>query len=93
MVDEVNKAINSKIKPLLAEHNGDIELVNITNGVVEVKLLGACSGCPSARFTMEELVSSTLKEIPGVKDIQMVNPISNEILDFARKLLKAHENK
>lgn len=88
MVDKINNAINTKIKPLLAEHNGDIELVKVTDGVVHVKLLGACSGCPSARFTMEDLVSTVLKEIPEVKEVKMVNPISNEILDFARQLLR-----
>ncbi|MDS0527887.1 NifU family protein [Clostridium sp. SHJSY1] len=88
MVDKINNAINNRIKPLLAEHNGDIQLVKITNGVVYVKLLGACSGCPSARFTMEDLVSTVLKEIPEVKEVQLVSPISDEILDFARQLLR-----
>lgn len=88
MVDEINNAINIKIRPLLAEHNGNIELVKVNDGVVEVKLLGSCSGCPSARFTMEELVASVLKEISGVKDVQMANPISREMLDFARQLLR-----
>lgn len=88
MLDEINNAINSKIRPLLAEHNGDIELAKVNDGVVYVKLLGACSGCPSARFTMEELVSSVLKEIPEVKDVKMADPISSEMLDFARQLLR-----
>lgn len=88
MVNEINNAINAKIRPLLAEHNGDIELVKVEDGVAYVKLLGACSGCPSARLTIEELVASVLKEIPEVKDVQQVDPISNEMLDFARQLLR-----
>ncbi|ABR34268.1 NifU family protein [Clostridium beijerinckii] len=88
MIDEINNVINTKIKPLLAEHNGDIELVEVNNGVAYVKLLGACSGCPSARFTMEELISCVLKEIPEIKDVQLVDPISREMLDFARQLLR-----
>ncbi len=87
MVDKINNAINTKIKPLLAEHNGDIELVEVRDGVAYVKLLGACSGCPSARFTMEEVISCVLKEIPEIKDVQLVDPISREILNFARELL------
>ena len=87
MVDEINNAINTRIKPLLAEHNGDIELVEVNNGVAYVKLLGACSGCPSARFTMEEVISCGLKEIPEIKDVQLVDPISREMLNFARELL------
>ncbi|OOM74163.1 NifU family protein [Clostridium sp. BL-8] len=88
MVDKINDAINTKIKPLLAEHNGNIELVEVKDGVAYVKLLGACSNCPSARFTMEELVTGVLKEIPGVKDVQMADPISREMLDFAIQLLR-----
>lgn len=88
MVDKINNVINTKIKPLLAEHNGDIELIKVNDGVVYVKLLGACSGCPSARFTMEDLVSTVLKEVPEVKEVKMVNPISDEMLDFARQLLR-----
>lgn len=88
MVDKINSVINTRIKPLLAEHNGDIELVKVSDGVAYVKLLGACSGCPSARFTMEDLVSTVLKEIPEVKEVKMANPMSNEILEFARQLLR-----
>jgi len=84
---EINKAMDTKIRPLLAEHNGDIELVNVNDGMVQVKLLGACIGCPSARFTMEELVTNVLMDVPGVKKVKMVSPISNEMLDFARHLL------
>ena len=87
MVDEINTAIDTKIRPLLAEHNGNIELVKVTDDLVEVKLLGACSGCPSARFTMEELVESVLMEIPGIKKVKMANPISSEMMKFARQLL------
>lgn len=87
MVDKINNVINTKIKPLLAEHNGDIELVEVRDGVAYVKLLGACSGCPSARFTMEEVISCVLKEIPEIKDVQLVDPISREMLNFARELL------
>jgi Fe-S cluster biogenesis protein NfuA len=88
VVDEIKLAISTKIKPLLAEHNGDIELIKEEAGIVEIKLLGACSGCPSARFTMEDLVESVLIQIPGVKKVKMSDPISSEMLDLARQLLK-----
>jgi Fe-S cluster biogenesis protein NfuA len=88
MIDEIKLAIDTKIKPKLAEHNGDIELVSEKDGVVEVKLLGACSGCPSARFTIEELVESVLLEIPGVKKVKLADPVSEEMIAFARNILK-----
>ena len=88
MVDEIRLVINTKIKPILAEHNGDIELIKEKDGIVEVKLLGACSGCPSARFTLEDLVEKELLEIRGVKKVKMSDPISSEMLNFAKQLLK-----
>jgi Fe-S cluster biogenesis protein NfuA len=88
MIDEIKLAIETKIKPKLAEHKGDIELVSEKDGVVEVKLLGACSGCPSARFTIEELVESVLLEIPGVKKVKLADPVSEEMIAFARNILK-----
>jgi Fe-S cluster biogenesis protein NfuA len=89
MIDEIRLTINTKIKPLLKKHNGDIELIKEEDGIIEVKLLGACSGCPSARFTMEDLVEKELLEIRGVKKVIMSDPISSEILNFAKQLLKS----
>lgn len=88
MINEINQVLSAEIRPFLAEHNGDIELVNLENGIIEVKLLGACSGCPSARFTMEDLVERVLLKVPGVTKVKIADPISSEMMDIARKLLK-----
>jgi len=88
MINEINQVLSTEIRPLLAEHNGDIELVNVDNGIIEVKLLGACSGCPSARFTMEDLVERVLLKVPGVTQVKIADSISSEMMDIARKLLK-----
>ncbi|TCO79524.1 Fe-S cluster biogenesis protein NfuA [Marinisporobacter balticus] len=80
--------IESKIKPKLIAHYGNIELVKVENGIVEVKLLGACSGCPSAKFTLEDIVLVGLQEeIPEVKEVLLVNEVSGELIDMAKKIL------
>ena len=70
MKERVEKALE-KIRPALQADGGDIELVNITaDGVVEVKLKGACGGCPMATLTLKNGVERVLKaEIPEVKEV------------------------
>ncbi len=68
------EAALEKIKPGLQADGGDIELVNITDdGVVQVRLLGSCAGCPMSQMTLTHYVEQTLKEmVPEVKMVQNV---------------------
>jgi Fe-S cluster biogenesis protein NfuA len=85
---EIEKILKVNVRPKLAEHYGNIELVSVNDGIVEVKLLGECSGCLSAKFTVEDLVEPTLKEaIPGIKKVILKNGVSEALLDQARKIL------
>jgi len=63
-----------KIKPSLEAHGGGVELVEVTDdGVVKVKLTGACGGCPMSQMTLSMGIEKTLKEeIPGVKKVEAV---------------------
>lgn len=69
---EVEQAIN-EIRPLLAGHHGDIELVKVEEGVVYIKMLGMCDGCPLAGMTLkngiEELVKMRVPEITSVEAV------------------------
>jgi Fe-S cluster biogenesis protein NfuA len=71
---KVEEVLNS-IRPYLQADEGDIELVNITeNGIVEVKLLGACNECPLSVMTLRAGVERTLiKEIPDIKRVESIN--------------------
>jgi len=73
MKEEVQKYIE-KIRPSLKADGGDVELVEVTeDGIVKVKLLGACSGCPVSTLTIKNGIERTLKEnIDGVKEVQEV---------------------
>lgn len=62
-----------KIRPLLQRDGGDIELVEVTGGVVKVRLTGACKGCPMSQMTLKQGVEKLLlKEVPGLKEVQAV---------------------
>jgi len=68
----VEKALE-KIRPLLQRDGGDIELVEITDGIVKVRLTGACKGCPMSQMTLKQGVERLLmKEVPGLKEVQAV---------------------
>lgn len=87
--EKIIQVIDEKVKPYLREHNGDIELLGVCNGVVKIKLLGQCSVCPSAKFTVEDVIETSLRaEIPNIEKVELINYVSDEILDIARKILK-----
>lgn len=61
------------IRPRLQADGGDIELVDVTDGVVKVRLQGACHGCPGAQMTLKMGVERLLREkIPEVKTVESV---------------------
>jgi Fe-S cluster biogenesis protein NfuA len=72
MVDKEKVAeVLEMVRPALQADGGDIKLVETTDdGVVKVKLLGHCAGCPMSQMTLSSAVERTLKEhIPGVKRV------------------------
>lgn len=65
----IKKVVN-EIRPMLQADGGDIELVGFKDGVVSVKLKGACHGCPMAAQTLKNGVEAMLKErVKGVKKV------------------------
>ena len=68
------KAVIQEIRPALQADGGDVELVDATKGgVVKVKLLGACAGCPMSTMTLAEGIERIIKErVPGVKRVEAV---------------------
>lgn len=74
MRDQVNKALNN-IRPFLQADNGDVELVDVTDdGIVKVKLLGACEMCPLSVMTLRAGIErAIMKEVPSVKRIEAIS--------------------
>lgn len=64
----------AKVRPMLQRDGGDVELVEVdADGVVKVKLVGACGGCPMATLTLKRGIEAKLKEeIPEVKEVVAV---------------------
>lgn len=69
MDEQVRKAIE-EIRPALQADGGDIEFVKFNDGVVEVRLTGACHGCPHAQMTLTLGVEKHLKsKVPEIKKV------------------------
>lgn len=69
MEEKVKKSLE-KIRPILQRDGGDVELVGVEDGVVKVKMRGACGTCPGALMTIKMVIERTLKEdIPEVKEV------------------------
>lgn len=73
MTEEV-KAVLENIRPALQADGGDVELVEVTDdGVVKVRLVGACGHCPMSTMTLKMGIERTIKEkIPGIKEVVSV---------------------
>jgi Fe-S cluster biogenesis protein NfuA len=72
MREKVQEVLD-KIRPNLQADGGDVELVDVTDGVVKVKLTGACGMCPMSTMTLKMGIERALKEqIPEIKEVKSV---------------------
>ena len=72
--EEVKKILDEQVAPRLMMDGGGVELVDVTeDGVVKVKLQGACQGCPGARMTLalgvERILKQSLPDVQGVEGV------------------------
>ena len=69
MREKVEAAL-AQVRPALQADGGDVELVDVNEGIVRLKLKGACAGCPMATMTLRHGIERVLKEqIPEVKEV------------------------
>ena len=71
--NEKIQAVIDEIRPLLQADGGDIDLVGVEDGVVKVRLRGACAGCPGAQMTLKMAVERRIKsKVPEVQRVESV---------------------
>ena len=72
MQEKVEEVL-AKVRPVLVRDGGNVELVEVEDGIVKVKLVGACAGCPMSTMTLKNGIERILKqEIPEVKEVVAV---------------------
>ncbi len=72
MIEKIEKALN-EIRPSLQADGGDVEFVSVENGIVKVRLTGACGGCPMSQMTLKQGIEKFVKkEVPEVLSVEAV---------------------
>ncbi len=70
MREKAEKALK-EIRPHLQADGGDVELVDVENGIVKVRLTGACAGCPMSQMTLKQGIESYMKKaIPEIVSVE-----------------------
>ena len=70
--ESVQEVLN-KLRPFLLRDGGDCELVDVEEGIVKLRLLGACGTCPSSTITLKAGIErALLEEVPGVVEVEQV---------------------
>ncbi|HEY41787.1 MAG TPA: NifU family protein [Dehalococcoidia bacterium] len=72
-MNEKVEAVLNEIRPALQADGGDVELVGVNDGMVSLRLTGACAGCPMSTMTLKMGIERILKEkLPEVKEVVAV---------------------
>ncbi|GIP31172.1 NifU family protein [Paenibacillus sp. J2TS4] len=70
--DEVLEVLD-KLRPFLQRDGGDVELVDVEDGIVKLKLMGACGSCPSSTITLKAGIERALvEEVEGIEEVVQV---------------------
>lgn len=92
MIKKIENVLDKYVRPQLSEHYGDVKVLNFKDGVLEIRLTGKCSSCPSANFTVEDVIDKKVRErVPEVKKVVLIQGVSDDLLAFAKKVLN-HTN-
>lgn len=88
----VEAVLDEKVRPALRAHGGELQVDRLEDGVLYVKLLGQCAGCPSADLTNETLIEAELvKALPElVRRVAVVQTVSDELWEQAKRILREH---
>ena len=85
----LENVLDEHVRPALALDGGNIAIDHLKENILYVRMLGQCSGCPSAAITMEETVKAELLEaVPELEDVVLVTGVSDELIADMKQILK-----
>ena len=92
-LDRVEAALDEKVRPLLLAHGGGVAVDRLEDGVLYVRMLGACAGCPSADLTNETVIEESLVQaLPDlVRRVAVVSEVSEDLWEQAKRILREHK--
>lgn len=87
--EKIQKVLKEKVDPVLAAHYGGATLTDYENHIAKVRLTGACATCPSAQYTIEDIVKNIVMEhCSEVEDVILDNSVSDDLIDMAKSILR-----
>ena len=88
--DKVESVLKEKVEPALAEHFGGAQITELTDdGILYIKMTGACGTCPAAKEELEGSIKDTvIQACPEIADVRLDDTVSQDMLDFAKQLLR-----
>ena len=90
MRETIERVLNETVRPQLAKHYGDVELLEVEQNVVHIRLLGQCAHCPSAYLTTEEVILSAIREVlPQIQSVAVRQEVSESVLAPAKEIWRA----
>ncbi len=88
MTAKLEQLLDELVRPALGAHGGDVALVGYENGVLRLRMLGQCAGCPAANMTNETLIEGQLMPLlPELKEVILVHTVNDSLLAEARALM------
>ena len=90
MLERIEQVLDEQVRPYLQGHGGAGEVRELTeDGLLRVRLLGHCAGCPSATITTEQIIQEAVcAAIPEVRQVVLVEEIDEDLLAQARAILR-----
>jgi len=87
---DIHAVLDRQVRPVLKAHNGDIELMGIEeDGVVRLRLLGACATCMGAEQTVSDIIVGNIRaSCPWVSDVRVGTGVSDDLVREALQFLK-----
>lgn len=91
---QIEKVVQKKVRPLLAQHGGDMQVLGFENGLVRFKFLGPCASCQGADESASSIVKKHIMlHVPQVKDVVQVNEVNHQLWQAAIAILKNSKEK
>ena len=92
---KLEQLLDELVRPALRAHGGDAELVSVQDGILRLRMLGQCAGCPAATMTNETLIEGQLMPLlPDLKEVILVHTVDDSLLAQARAMMqraRAHD--
>lgn len=83
IVTEIKQLIEEHVKPAVAMHNGNIEFISFTDGVLLLELGGACSGCAGSTMTLKMGVENMLKHyVPEIEEVEAIHDMYSTVSPY-----------